>query len=196
MTRVTSYKKALIAAVAVIGLSACGDSSTQSITATTAADNTTSSTVAQSTSTVPVTSPPVSTPISGETAYLTNVRVAGQGAQDRVTFEFEGTETPGYSVSYVDSIPTGEEGSALNLEGTQKVEIRFSSASMVKLTGGMTRTYTGESRIVPSDTSLVAEVAPASSFEDVLIWGAGLRSPQPFAVSTLTNPTRVVIDFG
>ena len=55
------------------------------------------------------------------------------------------------------------------------------------------RTYTGPTRFSP-DTAAVVELVRAGGFEAVLTWAIGVEGEQPFRVTRLQNPPRLVID--
>lgn len=127
---------------------------------------------------------------------LRDVRVARQEGFDRVTFEFEGPNVPGYQIGYTQR-PIIEDGSGneITVEGDHVVQVRFEPASGVDLTGATLReVYTGPAT-VRGDTSTVREVVRTGDFEGVLHWAVGLADRVDFRVSTLENPSRVVVDF-
>ena len=92
-------------------------------TVTTAPTTTSTSAAVRPGSTTPVSVAP-----SGPTATLTAVRVANQGAVDRVVFEFS-DRVPGYAVRYV-SRPITEDGSGnpVTVEGDAVLEVRMEPA--------------------------------------------------------------------
>ncbi len=55
-------------------------------------------------------------------------------------------------------------------------------------------TYKGPSRLRPPGTPAVVEVVEVGDFEAVLRWVVGSRRLVPFKVTTLTAPSRVVVD--
>jgi hypothetical protein len=135
----------------------------------------------------------VSTPVAGH-GKLTAVRVATQQGYERVVFEFDGP-MPGYSVGYVNR-PVQEDASGKDVpvQGDSILEMRLVHASGVDLSGGqVNHTYTGPKRMSPGGPT-VAELVEAGDFEGVLRWVAGTHGKPAFKVSTLANPTRVVVD--
>ncbi len=197
---------ACLSLVAVAG--ACGDSDDAGDgdgTTSSTSSSTTSSTT--STSTTEGTSPstpggldgaattPVSVPYPQiETAQLTDVTVGAHDGYDRVVFTFDG-ELPGYDIGYVDG-PVTEDGSGDPIEvgGTAAISVRMSPASGALLTGEQVEmTYTGPNR-VEGPGNPVVEVVRAGDFEAQLTWAIGVEGEQPFKVSTLTGPTRIVVD--
>ena len=129
---------------------------------------------------------PVSVAPSGTTATLTAVRAARQGAVDRVTFEFA-ERLPGYGVRYVNR-PITEDGSGdeVNVEGQAVLEVRMEPAHGPSFTPATAR--------IKPDTSAVTEVVRTGDFEAVVHWVIGVRAQQPFRVSTLQGPPRLVVE--
>lgn len=126
--------------------------------------------------------------------HLTAVRLARQDGYDRVVFEFDGG-VPAYQVSYVDGpIIEDPSGRTIPVEGAGLLRVRFDRASGVALDqpGGPV-TYTGPNR-VKSDAAAVQEVVSVGDFEAVMTWVVGIDSRRPNKVSTLTSPSRVIID--
>lgn len=138
---------------------------------------------------------PVATPRPDiPTTHLTDVRVARQEGYDRVVFQFDGA-VPGYEVRYV-SPPIKEDPSdqPVAVAGDAVLAVRMEPASGVDLGGsGYRETYTGPSRI-PGPGGEITEVVRTGDFEAVLNWAIGLRERVDFRVSTLTSPSRLVID--
>lgn len=132
----------------------------------------------------------------GGAALLGDVRVAGHGGFDRVTFEFRDGDVPGYRVRFVDPpITEDASGNEVEVDGAAFLEIIMTPASGVDLSGETyEETYTGPARIGPSDTASIAELVRTGDFEAVLTWHLGLGAEAPFAVGTLQDPPRLVID--
>ena len=139
--------------------------------------------------TTPVIAPPVAT----STAPLTNVRVGTHQGYVRTVFEFEG-ELPGYEVAYAEG-PLIEDGSGeeVVVEGSRAISVRMAPASAVSLGETVTRSYDGPDRF-SSEGGAVTEVVEVSDFEAQMTWAIGTTEGQPFKVTTLSNPTRLIID--
>ena len=150
--------------------------------ATTAPDEATSTSAAPR----PGSTTPVSVAPSGGTATLTAVRVADQGAVDRVVFEFT-DRVPGYAVRYV-SRPIREDGSGnpVTVEGDAVLEVRMEPARGPSFTPATAR--------VKQATSTVTEAVRTGDFEAVVHWVIGVRQQQPFTVTTLDGPPRLMIE--
>ncbi len=194
---------ACLSLVAVAG--ACGDSDDAGDDETTTSSSTTSST--SSTSTTEGTSPstpgglegagttPVSVPYPViDPAQLTDVTVGSHDGYDRVVFTFDG-ELPGYDIGYLDG-PLTQDGSGdpIEIGGTNTISVRVSPASGAKLDGEQVEmTYDGPDRIEGPGNPVV-EVVRAGDFEAQITWAIGVDGERPFKVSTLTGPTRIVVD--
>ncbi|MCB1257023.1 MAG: hypothetical protein KDB26_07960 [Microthrixaceae bacterium] len=127
-----------------------------------------------------------------ETAFLKEVRVAKHSGFDRVVFEFDG-EVPGYRVEYVDELAEDGSGDAVQLQGVP-LRVIIAPASGVDLSGDTyEQIYTGP-RSINGVGGVVEQIADAGDFEGQITWGIGVTERRPFVVSTLTNPTRLVID--
>lgn len=137
---------------------------------------------------------PVSVPATAERALLTAVRAARHEGYDRVVFEFDGP-VPGYQVAYTEE-PVTQDGSGLEVEvaGEHVVLVRMENASGADLSKeDAPETYTGPKRFDPG-TPEVAELVRVGDFEGILTWAVGLRDRVDFRVSTLSNPSRLVVD--
>jgi hypothetical protein len=105
----------------------------------------------------------------------------------------------GRSASSDDEPPLREDGSGneVRIEGEAFLVVRMEPASGFDLTTGEGElVYTGPRRLSGSDagTSVVHEVVRTGDFEAVLTWAIGLDERVGFRVSTLDNPSRLVVD--
>ena len=202
---------ALLAAAAALATSACSShhsvpptrapaaSVTNATTATTtpaaAAPSTTTATTGQDPLAGASTSA-VSVPARSPRALLSAVRVAHQPGLDRVVFEFERDQVPGYSVAYVDR-PIREAGSgrAVEVTGGAVLEVVMADASAADLSSeGVRRTYLGPPRVRGEATTTLREAVSAGDFEGRLRWVIGVDRRTGFRVSTLAGPPRLVVD--
>jgi hypothetical protein len=128
------------------------------------------------------------------TALLTKVRVGNNGGFDRIVFEFQGTGTPGWEVSYEDGPFTHDgSGAPVSVSGHAFIHVRMFRASGYDADAGHP-SYTGPDRVPGSAGGNVNEVVANGDFEGVLSWVVGLDGKAPFRVSTLSTPSRLVID--
>jgi len=127
-------------------------------------------------------------------SHLTAVRLARQDGFDRVVFEFDGN-VPGYRVAYVDGpIVEDPSGRTVTVAGTGHLQVRFERASAAALdqpAGGTT--YPGPNRVT-GDAAKVKEAVSVGDFEAVMTWVIGVDGKLPNKVSTLTSPSRVIVD--
>lgn len=139
---------------------------------------------------------PVDVPIGTEhTALLTKVDVEHASGVDRVTFQFRDPGVPGVHAEYVARPTADGSGAAVKVAGAAYLEIRLSPAAGADLTGETpVTTYSGPRRVPGDDAKAVTEVVRSGDFEGVLTWVIGVRSKAKFRVSTLPNPSRVVVE--
>jgi hypothetical protein len=139
---------------------------------------------------------PVELPVGTEhTALLTKVAVEHLDGIDRVTFQFRDVGAPGVRAEYVDRPTADGSGAAVQVEGAAHLQVRLSPAATADLTGETpVTTYPGPTRVRGDRTTAVTEVVRSGDFEANLTWVIGVRSKAEFRVSTLPNPTRVVIE--
>ncbi|MEX2620639.1 MAG: hypothetical protein WD250_10500 [Egibacteraceae bacterium] len=131
----------------------------------------------------------------GALALLTDVRVASQPGFDRVVLQLQGPDMPSYRVSQADP-PLVQDGSgeSVGVAGEAFLEVQLTPASGVDSSGAEpVATYQGPSRIT-ADSAVITEVVRTGDFEGHLTWVVGLRSKQPFAVTVLSDPLRLVVD--
>jgi hypothetical protein len=132
-----------------------------------------------------------------EVAYLTDVRVAGHPGFDRVVLELDSDTVPSYRVAYTDPpVRQAGSGNRVEIDGEAFVTIDLVPASGVDLRGSSPDpTYTGPDRIELTGGAAVQEVVQTGDFEAHLSWAVGLDERVPFAVTTLDDPARLVVDF-
>jgi hypothetical protein len=122
-------------------------------------------------------------------AQITDVRLGTHPGYDRIVFEFAGSGLPQLTAA-VARPPFLEDASGMPVKvpGTAFLSLKLSHASGYP-------TYTGPDSFSPKYPNLVALVN-SGDFEGYVTWIAGLSDSQStcFAVSTLTGPTRIVID--
>lgn len=193
------------AVIAVVVLAACrrgqdptvsaSDSTTTSTTAITSSTASTASTVPADSA-----SPPVSIAATGERAYLTAVRVdTKDSGGSRVVFEFDPV-LPGYKVDFATRPVTMDgSGDEVIVAGEALLEVTMENASQARFVGEkVVLTYTGPKRVKPTGAGagVVLEVVEAGDFEGQVHWVVGLRQKDAkVSVSTLSGPSRLVLDF-
>lgn len=127
---------------------------------------------------------------SGQPLVFTAVRVAGHPGFDRVVVEFKGTGTPGWTTEYVKTAVLEGSGDKVTVKGNSILQVvtHFN-------TWPDDDYYAGPSRIQPKGTATIAEVFVAGSFEGYTQFFVGISGkPLKHRVTTMTNPSRLVID--
>ena len=142
---------------------------------------------------------PVSTPDTpggpGVTAELMDVRTGRHDGYERVVFEFSTDFAPGYTVGYVEGPITADPSDLpVSVSGDSYLSVRMSSAAGFETSGNtFHETYTGATSI-PLAYPAIQSVVETGDFEGVLNWVIGVRTHPAFKVTTLSNPTRIVVD--
>lgn len=116
-------------------------------------------------------------PDGGPSASLTAARTStGEGTQ-RLVFEFAGDTPPGWQVGY-EAVPAG---SPVTL--------------VIRLTPASARQLDDAARRVDVDGGSPATTLELTSdADDLVTWTVGLDARVPFAVDTLPDPARLIID--
>ncbi|KRF11287.1 hypothetical protein ASG90_16105 [Nocardioides sp. Soil797] len=124
---------------------------------------------------------------SGGPLVLTDVRVKEHEGFDRIVLEFSGTGTPGWSVNYVKKAALEGSGETVDLDGDSTLNISASNS-----TWPADDYYSGPKRLGGHD---VPDVYVGGTFEGYTQMLAGIDGPRAqFRVSTLTQPSRLVVD--
>ena len=188
-----------VAVAALLALGACNRGDDEPAIETTGTTTSTSSPTAVP-SAPGVATPPVSVPATRERAYLTAVRVdTKEDGGSRVVFEFD-PALPGYKVDFVNRPVTMDgSGDEVEVAGEAVLQITMENAAQARFEGEkVIPTYTGPRRLQPAGTATgaVVEVVEAGDFEGLVNWVVGLRQKDTkVAVSTLSGPSRLVLDF-
>ncbi len=124
-------------------------------------------------------------------ALLTGVRVAKSEGFERMVLEFDGSELPAYRIEYVDR-PVYQCGSGepVEIEGDGWLRINLQPANAHTEEGVPTITERASRPALP----IIRELRMICDFEAMVEWVAGVSSPNPYRVSELTEPTRLVVD--
>jgi len=120
---------------------------------------------------------------------LVDVRAARHPGFDRVVFEFRGT-VPQHTVRYVGQLVEDGSGKPVSAAGAADLEVVFHGANAHTEDGTPS---VSPKRFSPGLTA-VKEVAQIGDFEAVVSYGIGLDRRRPLTVSTLSGPSRLVID--
>lgn len=120
---------------------------------------------------------------------ITDVRVGAHPGYDRIVFEFAGSGRPQLTVEQkLGPFVADASGQTIKVAGNAFLSLKLFDASGYP-------TYTGPGAFSPGYPNLVALVN-AGDYEGYVTWIAGLRDINSicYSVSTLTGPTRIVID--
>ncbi len=123
------------------------------------------------------------------TATLVDVRAGRHPGFDRVVFEFRGA-VPDHHITYVDRLVEDPSGRPVSLAGAADLQVVFHGANAHQADG----TPTVSPRRFSPGLAAVKEVAQIGDFEAVVTYGIGLDRRRPITVSTLSGPSRLVID--
>lgn len=123
-----------------------------------------------------------------EVPTLVAIRAAHHPGFDRIVFEFDGT-APEAKVRYVDRLFADGSGLPVRVPGRAILRVRFEPADAHDDSGAVTaprrRAY---------DLPNLVTAVRAGDFEAVTTYGLGLAKRTRFEVTTLTDPSRVVVD--
>lgn len=124
-------------------------------------------------------------------ATLRAVRTGLHDDFDRVVFEFEGTELPGYHLEYIDK-PVRQCGSG------NVVEVAGDGWLEVRMTPSQAHTEAGEPTISARermlDMPILKEMELTCDFEAYVTWVLGTSSPNRYRITELSDPARLVVD--
>jgi hypothetical protein len=128
----------------------------------------------------------------GPVPVVTALRTATQPEYERVTVELGPADgLPGYHAEYMDR-PLHECGSGNQVfpVGDAWLELRLEPAAAHTEAGEATL----GAREVAVEAPLLQRIYRTCDFEAVVVFVLALSSPNPFRVSTLSDPWRVVVD--
>ena len=222
--RIFPFLAVPLATMVLFGAAACGDDddTTSTPTAATAAASATTavsspSAAASATATKPAASPTAAasataegtvdplgggqqTPwtVKGNESLTGNVTVKAlrsglhpeQGGWERLVFEYEGADQPPAVIQYVDKATQCGSGQGAATTGSAILEVAMTHAQAHDDSGKATLPATMPT---PGGTAITGGVQ-SCDFEGHVTWDFGMNGKHNFKVTTLTNPTRLVID--
>ncbi|MEV5833942.1 hypothetical protein [Nocardia sp. NPDC052112] len=181
----------LVAAAATV-LVGCGDGGSSS-------DTTTSAPTATGTFTdAPGTAPRDPLPKRGTPSHdagltVTGIRIGHHPGFDRVVYELGGVGAPGWIVQYTEQAVQDGSGKVVDVAGRSILEVQI-TGSAYPFDNGVTP-YSGPDPATDPSVPGVAGVYRSGVFEGTTQSFIGVQADRPaFEVSTLTDPTRLVID--
>lgn len=132
-------------------------------------------------------------PAAPGTPVLTGMRTGTHPGFDRIVLDFSGPR-PQVSSRFVAELIQDGSGHVERLPGAFFAEIRVSPAQAHDDAGRPS--YGGSRRVTTGALGNVTALAITGDFEGVLSLGVGMRRHTWVRTSTLSSPTRVVIDVG
>lgn len=122
---------------------------------------------------------------------LRAVRLASHPGFDRVVFEFEGGQVPGYKIEYVDRpVRQCGSGDVVKVAGDGWLSVRLTPAQAHTEAGKPTITARNRRAGLP----VLKEMKIICDFEADVEWILGMASPNRYRVLELGSPARLVVD--
>jgi hypothetical protein len=131
---------------------------------------------------------PPSTPSTSATPTLVDIRAAHHPGFDRIVFEFAGGLPSTRDAKYVDELLGDGSGLPVRIAGRAVLQVSFAPARAHDVQG------TTAPRRVAFPLPNIMTAVRSGDFEAVTTYGIGLAKKTPFHVSTLQDPSRVVLD--
>ena len=129
-----------------------------------------------------------SAPAAPAVPTLVGIRAAHHPDVDRVVFEFRGGVPADVRVRYVDRLIADGSGLPVRIAGRAVLQVRFEAADA----------HDGSGATAPARRTFalpnVMTTVRSGDFESVLTYGIGLAKRTHVETSTLTGPSRVVVD--
>ncbi|MCQ4119768.1 AMIN-like domain-containing (lipo)protein [Rhodococcus tibetensis] len=187
---------AVFAACALaLTLTGCSESnSASSVAATSPAAATTSTALGSEAAPIPTDASPKSSESSGSAKLtVTDIRIGQHEGFDRVVYELGGTGTPGWRVQYVDEAVQDGSGKSIPMSGNGILQVLIDGSAYPF--DSDVEGYAGPNPLPGQPGGTVTEVNGALVFEGVTQSFIGVTQPdRPFTVSSLSGPTRMVVD--
>lgn len=179
-----------VAAVAVL-LGGCADDG--STTDAPAAGSSTTGTLAEAPQVPRDALPKRGTASNDAGLTVTGIRIGHQPGFDRVVYDLGGKGTPGWIVQYTDRAVQDGSGKPIDVAGTAILEVQI-LGSAYPFDSAVTP-YAGPDPATDPSAPGIAGVYRTTVFEGTTQSFIGVQADRPgFSVSTLSNPTRLVID--
>ncbi|MFE9578421.1 hypothetical protein ACFYO1_18670 [Nocardia sp. NPDC006044] len=184
----------LTIAAATALLAGCGnDGSTAGTPATTTPSAPSTATVAEAPK-VPHDATPKRGPASGDAGLtVTGIRIGHQPGFDRVVYDLGGQGTPGWIVQYADRAVQDGSGKPVDVAGKSILEVQILGSAYPF--DSAVAPYAGPDPATDPNAPGIAGVYRNTVFEGTTQSFIGVNADRPgFVVSSLSNPTRLVID--
>lgn len=112
-----------------------------------------------------------------------------EGGWERIVFEFQGTQRPAATIEYVAKATSCGSGQDVAINGAAILQVAITGADAHNASGNPTVPTT-----IAGPGSAIHGGKQTCDFEAHVTWDFGLDAKHNFKVTTLTNPTRIVID--
>lgn len=180
----------MVAAAAMV-LGGCGDDKSSSNTTTAP---TTTGTFTDAPGNAPRDAMPKrGTPSNDAGLTVTGIRIGHHPGFDRVVYELGGAGTPGWIVQFTGQAVQDGSGKVIDIAGRSILEVQI-TGSAYPFDNGVTP-YSGPDPATDPSAPVIAGVYRSGVFEGTTQSFIGVNAERPaFDVSTLSNPTRLVID--
>ncbi|MEV6277995.1 hypothetical protein [Nocardia sp. NPDC051832] len=178
----------LLATAAAVLLAGCDDRGSEAVPPDT------TSTFIDSPTQVPRDALPKEQAPSAESGVtVTGVRIGRQPGYDRVVYDLGGPGTPGWIVRYADQAVQDGSGKVIEVAGQSILEVQITGSAYPFDSG--VEPYSGPDPATDPIAPGIAGVYRTAVFEGTTQSFIGVNADRPpFTVSTLSNPTRLVID--
>ena len=132
-------------------------------------------------------------PAADSAVTVTDIRIGAHEGFDRVVYEFGGTGTPGWTVGYVEQAIQDGSGAEVEIGGTSILAVTITGVAYPFDSG--VEEYAGPDPLTDPSATVVEEVHFGATFEGMTQSWIGTTTERPaFTVTTLSNPTRLVVD--
>jgi hypothetical protein len=125
---------------------------------------------------------------------LVGVRTAEHDGFDRVTFEFEGDDLPGYRIAYVDEVTECGSGHTVPLAGEAAMYVSFAPAAAHTSDAEGLREATIDDTDRQPGLESVRQLTMSCDHHGGVGWGVGTADELPYRVETLDAPARLALD--
>ncbi|MEU8896461.1 hypothetical protein [Nocardia sp. NPDC048505] len=124
---------------------------------------------------------------------VTGIRIGPQPGFDRVVYDLGGRGAPGWTVQYADRAVQDGSGKAVEVAGRSILEVQITGSAYPFDSG--VEPYAGPDPATDPGAPGIAGVYGSAVYEGTTQSFIGVQADRPaFTVSTLSNPTRLVID--
>lgn len=125
---------------------------------------------------------------------VTDVRLGDHDGFDRLVFEIGGPGQAGWDIRYVDEARAAGSGQAIDVGGKAILAVSLGNIALPPDAPAGVQPWDGPGRLQMTGDGPIVEVVDDTVFEGIHTFYAGVTDRQPFQVTRLGSPQRVVID--